>query len=43
VLKDGRVEATGMLDELLAISAEMRGLWAEDAGGVQEEQEERSL
>ena len=33
VLKDGRVEAEGKLDELLGTSGEMQRLWAGDVGG----------
>ena len=33
VLKDGRVEAEGKLDELLGTSVEMQRLWAGDVGG----------
>ena len=33
VLKDGRVEAEGRLDELLGTSSEMQRLWAGDVGG----------
>jgi ATP-binding cassette subfamily B protein len=33
VMKDGRVEAEGRLEELLRMSEEMRGLWREDEAG----------
>jgi ATP-binding cassette subfamily B protein len=33
VLKDGKVEAQGTLQELLDLSAEMRALWAKDEAG----------
>ncbi|HBL50904.1 MAG TPA: ABC transporter ATP-binding protein [Firmicutes bacterium] len=41
ILKNGKVEDQGTLEELLVRSAEMRNLWAGDAGNAENEGDER--
>jgi ATP-binding cassette subfamily B protein len=40
VLKDGRIEATGKLDDLLQTCSEMQRIWHGDAGPIEQNRAE---